>query len=217
MHLLSLSQIYLNVLLLRHCTNTAFLHTKSSSNFAFLEQISDEFTKQHRAGRIANANAYALDKNFSPTVRSAVHYHNVNHKSIAQEERVQRLLAKVENMQKVMGRNIDLLLERGDNLEKMQRKSEQMEKDVAVFKKRSVVLRRKTQRKYYFSVIMLSIIVFAIIYLSTIGICGAGFQYCKPSGKGGNNNSGGNNNNNNNSGGNNNADGDNYAGGDGGN
>jgi vesicle-associated membrane protein 7 len=144
-----------------------------------LQHICLEFTKRHRPRRIANCNAYALDKDFKPTVRAAVHYHNVNHKSLAQEERVQKLNAKICNLQQIMGRNIDLLLERGENLDDLLVKSEGLEKDAAVFKKKSVVIRRRTQRKYYFWMGIYISIGIVFVYMFTVGVCGEGFQYCR--------------------------------------
>jgi hypothetical protein len=106
-------------------------------NFAFLDHICADFTKQYRKSRIEKANAYALDKAFTPKVRTAMHYHNVNHKTIAQEERVKKLLTKVDYMKRVMGVSINLLLEKGENLQKLVQKSDELETDAKIFRKKS--------------------------------------------------------------------------------
>jgi hypothetical protein len=151
-------------------------------NFAFLEQIATEFVKRHRKGRIETANAYALDKDFSPTVRSCMHHHNINHKSIAQEERVINLMAKVDNMKHVMGTNIHLMLERSDALEELVDKSETLEEDAAVFRRKSTVVRRRHQRKFWFKRMVLAalfLIGFSMfLYVTTVAFCGARLQYC---------------------------------------
>lgn len=144
--------------------------------------MATEFVKRHRKGRINTANAYALDKDFSPTVRSSMHYHNINHNSLAQEERVVKLMAKVENMKHVMGAQIHLMLERADRLDKLVDQSESLEEDAAVFRRKSSVHRRRQQRKYWFKQIVLvalCMIVFSLfLYITTISICGAKMQRC---------------------------------------
>lgn len=144
--------------------------------------MATEFVKRHRKGRIDTANAYALDKDFSPTVRSSMHYHNINHKSIAQEERVINLMAKVDNMKHVMGAHIHLMLERADALEELVDKSETLEEDAAVFKRKSTVIRKRQQRKFWFKKMILAAL-FTIgfsmfLYVTTISVCGARLQYC---------------------------------------
>jgi hypothetical protein len=152
-------------------------------NFAFLDQICTEFTSRHRAGRIKTAHAYALDKNFSPTVRSAMHYHNINHKSIAQEERVKKVIAKVDDMTRVMGATIHLLLERGQKLDKLMKTSQDLEQDAQVFKKRSAQIKARERRRYWVKNIMLiSIIVFlsgTFSYIVITGLCGKDLQQCR--------------------------------------
>ena len=155
------------------------------SNFAFLDQISAEFIKRHRKSRIQNANAYGLDKNFKPTVRSAVHYHNTNHQSIAQEERVGKLLAKVEDMRRVMGVNINLALQRGEKFERLVQKSDELEEDAQIFKRKSARVKRIQQRKYYIKwaimAAIVSVVGFTFLYVVLISFCGAKFQRCQRS------------------------------------
>lgn len=161
-------------------------------NFAFLEQVATEFAKRHRKGRIDTANAYALDKDFSPTVRSAMHYHNINHNSIAQEERVMNLMAKVDNMKHVMGAHIHLMLERADRLDKLVDQSESLEEDAAMFKRKSTLYRRRHQRKYWFKKMVLAALITVVLsmflYVTTIAVCGAKLQYCRRGKSSGENN-----------------------------
>ena len=161
-------------------------HITFDRNFAFLEQISTEFFKRHRARRIATCNAYALNNAFQPTVRSAVHYHNVNHQDLAREERVQRILAKVQDMQQVLGRSIDLLLERGENIERLQGKMDVLEQDASIFKKKSAIIRARTLRKYYFRNAFYAFVALALLYVFMASVCGAAFENCRREDQGAN-------------------------------
>ena len=148
-------------------------------NFAFLDHVQKEFTKLFKPNRIQKSNAYALDKIFKPNMRSAMHYYNTNHKSLAREESVQKVMAKVQDLKEVMNRNMNLLLERGENLEALLDKSNFLQEDAKVFKKKSRVLLRTQQRKYFVQIFILVCIVAGLSLLASIGICGVGLKYCR--------------------------------------
>jgi len=141
-------------------------------NFAFLQQIHTEFAKANRLRRISNANAYAMDKSFAPNFRTALHYYNVNHSKLCQEEKVCKILAQVEDMKDVMGRNIQLSMQRAGNLEKMLKKSEEMEVETQVFYKKSKVNKKRQQRKYWRVYTTIGFIGVAIAYLLLVCVCG---------------------------------------------
>jgi vesicle-associated membrane protein 7 len=152
------------------------------SNFAFLQSIQKEFVDRHRAGRIKTANAYALDKNFAPTVRSAMHYHNIHHKDLRQDAKVTVLLAQVSNMRDVMGRNLHMILDRGDYLEELLDKSETASADASIFRKRARTAKRIMQRRYYFWYAVMAFIVVVFLYMSLVSMCGLKFEYCRERG-----------------------------------
>jgi Synaptobrevin len=142
------------------------------SNFAFLQQIQTEFTKQNRARRIANANAYGMDKKFSPYFRSTVHYYNVNHGKLRQEEKVTKLLAQVEDMKEIMGRNIQLSMRRAANMEKLVGISESLELDTEVFYKRAKTDLKRRQRKYFRVYLTMVVMALTVLYMILVGVCG---------------------------------------------
>ena len=144
----------------------------ANRNFAFLQQIQEEFTRQYRARRIATANAYGMDKSFAPNFRSAIHYYNVNHSKLSQEEKVREIMTQVEDMKTIMGRNIKLSLLRAGNLERMLKKSEEMEIETEIFRRNTKNVRKRKQRKYYRVYGTLVIMVAAIVYLITAFACG---------------------------------------------
>ena len=148
-------------------------------NFVFLEHVQKEFTKLFKPDRISKANAYSLDKIFKPNMRSAMHYYNINHQSLAREESVQKVMAKVQDLKEVMNRNINLLLERGENLDALLDKSDLLQEDAKVFKKKSRVMLRQQQRKYYVRIFIIVCIVAVLSFLASIGICGVGYKYCR--------------------------------------
>lgn len=149
-----------------------FISVHTGSNFAFLQNLQEEFTKQHWKSRIKSANAYAMDKSFAPTFRTTMHYYNINQSKLAREEKVTRLMAQVEDMTVVMNRNINLLFQRGGNLEKMLRKSEDMEVDCQVFKKKARSVKKRKERKFYRVYAVLILMVLALFYIIMAAACG---------------------------------------------
>ena len=119
-----------------------------------------------------------------------MHYHNIHHNELRQDEKVTRLLSQVSNIHDVMGRNLNLMLERGEKFEGILARSENLNADAAVFRKRSRQARRTMQRRYYFWYVVFAAIIAFFIYLVTAGICGAGLERCRSAaanGGGGNN------------------------------
>ena len=141
-------------------------------NFAFLKQIQAEFSKQNRARRIATVNAYGMDKSFAPTFRSTLHYYNINQSTLRQDDKVTKLMAQVEDMKAVMGRNIQLSMRRAANLEKLSGISQSLEEDVQVFYKKSKVAKRNRQRKYYRVYAAMVLMILLVIYFVMAAICG---------------------------------------------
>lgn len=153
------------------------------SNFAFLNRMHDEFSKLYTSRRIQIAHAYGMEKTFRPNMRTAMHYYNVNHESISQEPKVAQLVAQVQGLTDIMGRNLNLLLERGDNIEAMAVQSGELEHDAQVFYKKSKVLKRHYKWLHYKTTLLRAGIVTAIV--ATIGgllfiqICGIDLSKCR--------------------------------------
>lgn len=144
----------------------------SRRNFAFLEQVQQEFAKQNRFRRISSANAYGMDKAFAPNFRSALHYYNVNHNNLRQDEKVTKMMAQIEDMKNIMGRNVQMSMRRAGNLERMVQKSEDLEADVQVFYKKAKDVKRRKKQKYYRVYATLVAMVFFAIYLIVAAACG---------------------------------------------
>jgi vesicle-associated membrane protein 7 len=151
-------------------------------NFAYLQALALEFSKAYTKRKIKNCNAYAMDKEFGATVRSTMHYYNINHKRLSRDQQVERLLAQVEDMKSVLGRNLHLLLEREGKLDRLVEKSETAKRDSMVFKKRSILLKKQNQQRYYKFYALLTGLILAVIYTILIAYCGFRFQYCRARG-----------------------------------
>jgi Synaptobrevin/Regulated-SNARE-like domain len=150
-------------------------------SFAYLETLHKDFVRCFRAGRIQKCRAYTLDKEFTPTVRSLVHYHNVNHNKIRQEQRVRQLEAKVNDMKSILGNNITLLIQRNERLERLRNKSDELEDKVQVFRKKSKAYVREQRYKYYcYNVFVISLIILCI-YIGLAIPCGFLLQKCEVS------------------------------------
>lgn len=147
--------------------------------FAFLDHLEQEFTKRFRAGRINTANAYSLNKEFQPNLRSAMHYHNVHHEEVACDEKVQKIMSNVDSLKRVMGRNIALVLENQQKFEALIAKSDIMKEDAIIFKKKSNVLKVTTRNKAYCYSVMFFLLILTVTMLGLITFCGQGMQYCR--------------------------------------
>jgi len=119
-------------------------------SFVFLEEIHTSFTTKYTPKKIEKANAYAMDKEFSPSMLSLMHAFNSNTYSFDEFDprfRVKKLNAQIQDLSELMGYNISILLQRGENIESLMDKSEKLENDVKVFKKKTKKLNVTVSRK----------------------------------------------------------------------
>lgn len=117
-----------------------------------------------------------------------MHYHNIHHKEIRQDEKVNKLVSKVQDIRVLMGRNLNMILERGEKFEGLLTRSEDLSKDAQVFKKKAKTAKYMMMRKYYYwSAALMALLVF-IIYLITIATCGMRLQHCRREGDNNNSN-----------------------------
>lgn len=150
-------------------------------NFGFLQAIARDFGGKYTKRRIKNANSYALDKDFKPVLRSQMHHYNVHRQQIMQEEnpQIDNLLAQVEDLKSVLGRNLNLLLERDEYIDNLMDKATQARRDSLVFKKKSVRVKKQSQMKEYKMCGLIIFGIFMFVYLVLISACGFDFKYCR--------------------------------------
>ncbi|MGK3751529.1 MAG: vesicle-associated membrane protein 7 [Bacillariaceae sp.] len=150
-------------------------------NFAFLQAISHDFGGKYSQRKIRNANSYAFDKDFKPTLRSTMHHYNIRRKELIREDNAQidQLMTKVEDLKSVMGRNLTLLLERDEHLDNLMNKASKARQDSMVFKRKSIKAKRQMEMKSYkmWFLICFSILIF--LYFIITSACGFRFEQCR--------------------------------------
>jgi hypothetical protein len=120
-----------------------------------------------------------MEKKFMPILRSATHYHNVNAAKISRDKHFQTAVAKVEDMKVVMGRNLNLLMERGENIDSGQQ-IHSCEK-TRFFQREVLRMRNKCDEMHAYGNYS-TCIVLVLISLVVVGFCGFGLEYCRSSG-----------------------------------
>jgi Synaptobrevin len=125
------------------------LTASSGRNFAFLQALSHDFGARYSKRRIKDANSYAMDKEFKPVVKSTMHHYNIHRAELSRDAHINELLAKVEDLKSVLGRNLDLLLHRDDQLGTLMVKSEKARRDSMVFRKQAQKVKNHTMMVSY--------------------------------------------------------------------
>jgi vesicle-associated membrane protein 7 len=148
-------------------------------NFAYLQALAHDFGGRYNKRRIRNANSYAMDKEFKPMMRATMHHYNINRAELSRDSHVNLLMAKVEDLKSVLGRNMVLLLEREQQLDSLMDKATQARRDSMIFKKKAVKAKRRLEMKSYqmWFLIFFSLLVF--FYVIITSICGFRWENCR--------------------------------------
>uniref|UniRef100_A0A7S2I7R4 V-SNARE coiled-coil homology domain-containing protein n=1 Tax=Helicotheca tamesis TaxID=374047 RepID=A0A7S2I7R4_9STRA len=160
------------------CLSDDDLAKHQNVNFSFLEDARDDFAKKYSSKKIKKANAYSMEKSFSPDLRKLTYYYNSNQKTMSQSEKVKRLTAQVDKLKDVMGNNIQLTLSRGGDLDELAEKGEMLVQETVVFKKNTKVMKNKSKNKNRFTYLFLGVAAAFLAYIISAGICGLTFQKC---------------------------------------
>ena len=113
-----------------------------------------------------------MDKQFKPVLRTTLHYYNTHHLELSKDQQISKLLAQVEDMKHVLGRNINLLLEREQKLDRLVDKSNQLKEETQVFKKRAQQVKKQESYKNYKYAALILFIIMIFIYLILATACG---------------------------------------------
>lgn len=105
--------------------------------FAFLQAVARDFSGRYFGLKVLNCNAYAMNKDFAPNMRSAMHYYNVNCDTLSRDRKISALMTQVEDMKSILGRNLQLMLDRGEKVDRLLATSDRAVRDSAVFRRRS--------------------------------------------------------------------------------
>jgi Synaptobrevin len=150
-------------------------------NFDFLKGLETDFTKEFSSSRIGRAKALSMQKQFLPSIRSKMHYYNINRTKLRREQKVQSIIDKIDDMKTVLDANIRLMVKRQEGqLDEMLEKSETMKQDTVVFKKRAEVMLLSARRRQFARTITCTLIGLGAIYLLLAAGCGFTFSACHP-------------------------------------
>ncbi|KAL3759122.1 hypothetical protein ACHAWU_008574 [Discostella pseudostelligera] len=116
-------------------------------NYSFLDDAENKFSKSYAAFQVTKAKAYGMEKNFSKELGKLIYFYNENRSTMDRQEKVNVLLNKVDDLKSIMGRNIDMVLEREGKLVELVEQSDSMLKDTKVFTKRSSKLKTRSRRE----------------------------------------------------------------------
>ena len=105
-------------------------------------------------------------------------YYNTNRTTLGRDEKVNQLMSQVEDMKTVLGRNIQLMLEREHKVNSLLETSEQARRDSMVFRKKSIYMKRRERAKNYKMWCLIAGTVLVITYTIITTFCGLRFQKC---------------------------------------
>jgi Synaptobrevin len=104
-------------------------------------------------------------------------YYNTNATTLSQDHKISMLMAQVDDLRNVLGRNVHLLLERETKIDSLMEKSEQTRIDSLVFKKQSIRMKREQRNKSIKMSILIGGFFFLVfLYFLSIGIKYGWFQ-----------------------------------------
>lgn len=107
-----------------------------------------------------------------------MHYYNINHDKLSRDQKVNELMAQVEDMKTVLGRNLHLLLDRETKLNNLLETSQQAKRDSLVFRKRSKSIRMQYRNRNTKLWLLIGGTLFLILYTIAATKCGVVFQSC---------------------------------------
>ena len=105
--------------------------------FACMQAVCRDFRQRYSQKKLQSCNAYSLNNEFAPNLRSAMHYYNINCDKLSRDQHVEALMGQIEDMKVVLGRNLQLLLDRGDKVDRLLATSDKALRDSNVFRQRS--------------------------------------------------------------------------------
>ena len=148
----------------------------------FLEQIQTDFSKKYSKKKVEKANAYSMEKAYSSTLRDTMHHYNVNRTTMARSVKVNELHIKIDDLKKVMAKNIQVVLENTASVEEILKVTAELEQESVIFKKRAVKTKRHMMVQHCSSWLrhwgLIAGIVLALVYFFAASICGPTFSRC---------------------------------------
>jgi hypothetical protein len=148
----------------------------------FLEQIQTDFSKKYSKKKVEKANAYTMEKAYSSTLTKTMHHYNVNRTSMARSVKVNELHTKIDDLKKVMAKNIQVVLENTASVEAILKQTDELEQESVIFRKRAIKTKRHIMVQHCSSWLtnwgLIAGVVVALVYFLAASICGPTFSRC---------------------------------------
>uniref|UniRef100_A0A6B2LEZ5 V-SNARE coiled-coil homology domain-containing protein n=1 Tax=Arcella intermedia TaxID=1963864 RepID=A0A6B2LEZ5_9EUKA len=135
--------------------------------FAFLDDIKGRFLATYRdRGKTASPNEMQYD--FSRILQTQMEYYSKNENA----DKIMQLRKDLDDVQKIMVKNIDKVLERGQKIELLVEQTEQLTSSSFQFKKKSTELKRVMWWKNAKLMVIIVVFIIILIYVIVAVACG---------------------------------------------
>ncbi|KAF9993539.1 hypothetical protein BGZ79_001764 [Entomortierella chlamydospora] len=139
--------------------------------FAFLQDIKEKFLAQYgRERALESLVPYSMNE-FSKTIAKQMEYFSTNPNA----DRIKHVQGEIEQVKDVMVQNIERVLERGERIELLVDKTDNLNQQAFVFKRRSSMLKRTMWWKNVKLMVLLGVSIVVLTYLVISAACGFPF------------------------------------------
>ncbi|KAF9392136.1 hypothetical protein BGX21_011094 [Mortierella sp. AD011] len=139
--------------------------------FAFLQDIKEKFLAQYgREQALESLVPYSMNE-FSKTIAKQMEYFSTD----PDADRIKHVQGEIEQVKDVMVQNIERVLERGERIELLVDKTDNLNQQAFVFKRRSSMLKRTMWWKNVKLMVLLGVAVVVLTYLAISAACGFPF------------------------------------------
>ena len=146
-----------------------------------MQDIQKSFSTKFSPSKIQRANAYSMDKSFSPILISHMHHFNVHRNEMRNENRVNEMTSRVVSLKDTLDDNIKLLLKRDEHIDNLVEQSNDLMIESKVFVKRSDTLKKVMRKKTRLYRMILIAFVVSLFYLMLSAVCDFDLSQCRPS------------------------------------
>lgn len=146
--------------------------------FGFLEDMKRSFTTKYGHEIPQAAIAFAMNEEFSPTIRERMDFYN-SEDADRSIDNIGAVKSQIEDVKDVMVQNIEKVLERGEKIELLVDKTDRLNQQAFRFEASSRSLRRALYWKKMRCYAIVGVIAVLLIYCASVSMCGFDFHHCK--------------------------------------
>jgi len=148
--------------------------------FGFLEDMKRSFTAKFGHEAPQTAIAFAMNEEFSPTIKERMDFYNSDDADRAIDN-IGAVKSQIEDVKEVMVQNIEKVLERGEKIELLVDKTDRLNQQAFRFESSSRALRRAMYWKKMRCYAIIAVVSVVVIYAASVSLCGFNFHHCKAS------------------------------------